>query len=355
MQTSLPGRDYTTDANPVALEWAISQIPLPGWVEECTPEDKAAGYSGIAFADSKNKCLPVSNKADTLLSGIYAFGLPDSDYKTKVLKEIEKAATVWGIEETLSEYAMLFEEEKKASCESRPVEKCAMSVKMENGVVEHFYPLNNPLEICDSANAIVHDLQAGKIPVEWASDACVELRKQAKALSLSKEEIPPFAWEQGEERDLFLEGARVMLGTRKNAAAESFPLYEEIINTVEKNHESAKEAEHLIGDVDRVLGIDYTKGHPTPRRVLFCGPSEEEFAKLAGSTITLDGILIPVQEVAAAKESDIRTYWAKDDAERVVDLTKAAGAATNRAAQEIAEQLPEELQKEIVQFLIRGS
>lgn len=350
-KNSLPGYDHTTDANPVALHFAESARPLPDYAKgENLSTEKLASYMTGAFADQKNRLFPLTNAGHTLCSGIYALGLPDSPEKEAVLSAVEKTAAVWGIAEDWQAYKDIFQSAVKVASSGEAYPQYALSVDEE-----HYYPLDGPQEIQKSAALLETHAAEGRLPAGWITDAAREIVKAAACHGMQASELPDFVVRVGTERELDFERAESLLFTRKlacDAQGADFTLYEDIVKAAAEEPENIEQHLQMLEELDLANGIKYGAHNPLPSEILYSGLTKEEFDKFAHTQVIIAGVMVPQQVVGAVKEAAVRQWWAKEPAEKILTVVKAAvDHARSTEANAAAGALDEATAAEFLKFL----
>jgi hypothetical protein len=351
MQTSLPGHDHTTDANPVAIHFAESVAPLPDYCKEL---EKTAGFAANAFADQRNSLFPISSPGHTLMSGLYALGLPDSPTKAAALAKIEAAVSSWGIKEDWEKYATAFNTAVKEAAAEEAFPVYALTIE-ETG--EHYYPIGNSGELQKSASALHIHAREGRIPASWISEAGRTIKTAAARFGMSENELPSFINEIGRRRELDFDRALALTHTRKAACeanGNDFTAYEDVVKAAsEASPEELPDFIQLIEDLDIANGIKYGSHVPLPEQIFYSGMTSEEFEKFASAHIPIAGVLIPQTVVGSVKEASVRQHWTKNDAESLLGCIKAAvDFDTSLQATQAFDALPETLNKEFLAFLV---
>ena len=359
MNTSISGQDHLQDQNPVALKWAAEQIPLPEYCSSAHGVEKIAAMNpDVVFADVKNKSLPVCDAGNTLKSAIYAFGFPESDEKSFLVRKLAQVADVYGITEDFNKYQALFAGLNKSASAISPDEdlasKHAFSFQEDDNVVSHFYPIDSPEAVAKSAFEMPRHLNEGRFPADWAVDMSRNIVKAARAFGMLDNELPEFVVKNAEERELDLDLAARLIESRRPFAGENFEAYTELMKAATLAEDHIAELIEIVEALDEQFNVKYAAHVPLPTRVFYSGMRAADMEKFAMSRVMVSGVIIPQQAVASVKEAAVRMFWPEKDADRIMKVVKSASESdTSLVANSYITEWTEAQQNDFLAYLVR--
>ena len=314
-------KDQITDACPRPLLFLESLGVMPP-SEKSAADTSLGSLASNAFALPGKRLFPVHTKRAAWESCVYFHG---SGYNEPQVREnLEKAARAWGIADEVTHAISMFTTE---STKSASANHFALEV---NGL--GYYPLGSEVERELSADAMVDDLREGRLPLPLFRKAACEVVKTAGEVGL-----PPQVLRLGTLRLPDFEGAREELPLRKEAAKESYGMYEAILNTAEQEYTESQDDPltkaasmdkyaELMHELDTQVGVEYDDRTVDPWTLLFTGASAQDIAKAAGETVFICDRMIPVQALMNIPEKDLRNHFRTPDAELLMDFQKSASA-----------------------------
>jgi hypothetical protein len=351
-------QDQIKDQNPRALFHLQKQEGAPEWAKSASipAPDDLKGLSNAAFACPQTRSLPVHTKESCWQSAAYYWGQDqrDPDIETRLkaaARALDMAADLEWVESQL-----------QTRTKSASAPRYALNLIMEEGQEQGFYPLGDDEQLVESADALRKDAHDRRLPVECLRDASVELLKEARARDL-EDQMPAVVIKWGEERIPDPVGARVNINLRKCASTVHADLYEDLYlgwceelekaaDYRERDQLTEKWAELLV-DLDRLAGVErYHDMQPHPYAVLNAGPTHAELEKVANQTLFLGETMVPARALVSVPEAEVRKYFRKDAAARILGIQKLASADTWAANRDLGE-LDEELGRELLRLTLR--
>ena len=312
-------KDQIVDACPRPLLFLESQGVVPEF-EKSAADSQVESLAPNAFACPGKRLFPVHTKRAAWESNVYFTGSGYTDPQVK--DNLEKAAKAWGIEEDVSHAVSMFttQQVKSASANRYALEVDGLG----------YYPLGSEFERELSADAMVEDHHEGRLPLPLFRKAAREMVKNAGDMGL-----PLKVLRLGESRLPDFEGARAELPLRKEAAKDSYSMYEDILNTAEQEYTESQEDPltkaaalekyaDLMCECDESLGIRYDDRVVDPYSLLFTGASAREIEKAARETVFICDRMVPLQAMLAIPEQDLRNHFRTPDAELLMEFQKSA-------------------------------
>ena len=181
--------DQSTDYSNRKLYNYLTGVDLPSFVKEAGIEDVVAGKltPKTAFADPLNRLFPINTKARVYVSNAYFVNSID-DLKTKfggaylqkVATEIDRAADLFMISETLSEYNKIAYDRLTDEYEEKGI-----ACKIASDEIELF-SIKTAADVSRCANHFVNTIQ--KYPFEWRRNISEQFIKAAEQFDL--DELP---------------------------------------------------------------------------------------------------------------------------------------------------------------------
>jgi len=295
--------DYTQADNPMFLYTAAVNHPFPEWVSnQAVPEaSEFEKLASTAFADSKNRRLPVSSKVSTFYSALDLFARPDT-YGEQTFERIKQACAFFGIEQDVAPYALMFvdRQEKSAAIDELPGQY-ALDTELGG---EHFrlFPVNDKQDVQMSAEELSKMASDGRIPYVLARQAARTIVMKADELDAR---IPSLLRKAGEARyPDFAKAAKALIG-RTALVGELDPAieadYQEAVKVAaeaEDELQAAEECVEKIATLDLLLGIDnalLSARATDPAAIVYQGPSVVEVEKAAADNVAVtDTVTIPL-------------------------------------------------------------
>lgn len=312
-------KDQIVDACPRPLLFLEEKGITPDF-EKSASDSQVESLAPNAFACPGKRLFPVHTKRAAWESNVYFAGSGYTDPQVK--SNLERAARAWGIEDDVAHAVSMFTTE---STKSASANRYAIEV---NGC--GYYPLETQLDRELSADAMVEDLRDGRLPLPLFRKAARAMVKNASDIGL-----PPQVLRMGVTRLPDFQGAREELPLRKEAAKDSYEMYEAILNTAEQEYTESTEDPltkaaslekyaELMCELDENLGIRYNEQVLDPYSLLFTGASEQDIEKAAGETVFICDQMVPLQAVLAIPEQDLRNNFRTPDAELIMEFQKSA-------------------------------
>jgi hypothetical protein len=351
-------QDQIKDQNPRPVFFAQKQEGAPDWAKSASipAPDDLKGLSRAAFADPDNRSLPVHTKESCWQSAAYYWGQDHRD--PQVEARIKSAALAFGIDKDVE----WVETRLRTRTKEASAPRFALTAIMEDGAEAGFYPLGDEEQVLESAEAFRKDAHDRRLPAECVRAAAVELLKEARNLGVESE-VPVVVQKWGEERIPDPVGARVNINLRKCASVGQADLYEDLYSggctelekaaNYEERDEITEKWAGLLVDLDRLAGIEtYHDMQPHPYAVLNAGPTHAELEKVASQTLFLGDTLVPARALVSVPEAEVRKYFRKDAAARILNIQKLASSDIWGANRDLAE-LDEELGRELLRLTLR--
>jgi hypothetical protein len=356
---STEGLDQHKDNNPVAIRFAETQAPFPEYCGAAkVASETLAELPKTAFADRENRALPLTTPGDTLLSGIYAMGLPASEYRDTMLGTLRKSAEAFGITEDWDRYHTFFTSVSKQAAAETPGVKYALTVTT-NEVPRHYLPLRSPSEVQKAANVLIRQLTSGELPASFAVGAMRNIKEAALELGMTLKDLPARVVAGAANRVYDEKAATALLATRDHVCRDNpelSELYRDLVKAAgtAESDEDQQDRLALIEELDRSHGVKYASGIPLPHELVFSGVTERAFEKFADSQVVVFGTLVPATVVGSAPREGIQNYWAKESAEKLAGACDLAGAGNAAGASEALQALPDNTQREFLRFLLEA-
>lgn len=245
---------------------------------------------------------PIGSKGETWLSYAYAYAQNDA----KALKDLNKAAQYWGIEEDIKKIT----ETPLVKKASESFDKYAMIVEMEDGRMKKLFPINDEYEIRKSA----HDLANNKInlPIEYFVETACTIVKEAKANNIELKELPYSVVKFGEDKmfdpDMFVKIADERIALLENEEhKEDYRELQKLAHIIE-NHKDLLET---CCEFDRDFNFDksYGKSIHDPYAAVYSGMEVDLFTKIANQNSVLGEHLIPVEALLKVAKEEIKVCF----------------------------------------------
>ncbi len=320
--------DPVNDNNPVPLYRADALHAFPEWVtkEAMVSPANVAHLHQSAFADPVRREFPIHTKVATFLSYAYAMGAGDVD--EVVVKNIEKAASAWGIADELAPYAALLDESTKEASAPQPF---ALVVERDSGPTGYF-----PCGDAHDTDASIRGICRSFGDSRWNAELTGAQIKQAatklvEAADRQGVDVP------GILRDLhdrtpdaasavkFASIRQFMTGCDDETAG----LYKEAAAAVTDG--DVDQCLDVWLELDRACGVKYSKTHtPSPWHAFYAGVSEADIEKVAAANVFIGAAPVPAMILAGVRADDIDAAFAGDD--RTIVKAACAHAATNAMA-----------------------
>ena len=183
--------DFLTDQNPLPFYKAASAELFPDFAaENWTQPADVENLPRTAFADPARREFPVHTKVATLLSAIYAAGVPlyvpdQAGDQAHIMEAIKSAAEVHGISEDVERVCDYFASfARKQASEATPD---AFALK-DGDVV--FYPVKTATDVRSSGVGVANDFADRRLPVGEAREAAMNIVKRATELRMQPAELP---------------------------------------------------------------------------------------------------------------------------------------------------------------------
>jgi len=349
-------KDFVRDANPKPLYKVGSLKSIPEYVRDYTipTPESLENLSSAAFADKENKLHPIHEKAATILSAVYLHGTGKA--VSKEMDNVKAAAAIFGTSKDLEQILadLTQETEKSASAVEVPQTAYAITVEFEEGKQASYYPISNEVQVRDSAVALNNHLLTGKIPSDWVYTSAVNIVKAANAFNMSTHDIPSRIRRIGIERLVDIEHAKEAAALRQydGVDAEGVKLYEDLVKVAEEDPDNIPECIKLWSDLDMSHGVKYANTF-TPEEAFYAGERLDRLEKLAGETVIVKDVMVPLNSFIRLDETTVKTFFRKEAALTISEALTLAAVNPADATQTIAA-LDEENQTELLKLLIKA-
>jgi hypothetical protein len=322
--------------------------------EAAVSQDCADSLPDSAFADPVNREFPIDTPGHVWLGYGYCklAGVKNAD----IISKLETAGRLHGIQDDIRRLdSHISEFYKQASAPKRyavEIDFGDPNPDSENRFIKQggkhgFYPCNSAFELEQSAVKLVHDQPL--IPIEAFAEACDTLVKTAREFNMDLRELPRRVVSYGTERIMDTDTVNHFMELRKQATGDEF--YTDLAKLAQTNPEgqSGRSYATLCVNADRLNGYKQAKSEPDPFQIFGSGPTVEAVDRSIESWVSIADAPIPVEKVASVKESAVRKWFAKETADRIVELIKRA--ATSKGSKLTADFM--ELDLKVQQHFLR--
>lgn len=303
---------------------------LPEFAKEAAviEREEVDGLRDNAFADKRERKLPLHTKAASYLSALWYYGHSDPDPRLE--DRILKSAEFFGISKEVSEIPKnLGYFDKKASEEDTSAGFALVVDRgADRGGVQRYYPMTDDYEVVKSAREADRAFFDGRLPPEYFRAASVELCKRAKALEIQEHELPRTVRENGQDRLPDFDRVKsAALLTRKQAGVDERGL-EIYANIIEEFREDGdlEEAESNWNRMDQVCGVKYASGVPTLYELLYNGETMDrsDIEKYASENVVVGGVVIPGNVLGALPREKVAAYFGEDRIPVIEEILEAS-------------------------------
>lgn len=329
--------DFLTDQNPRAFYKAAAAELFPAFaVDNWTQPEEVESLPPTAFADPGRREFPVHTKVASVLSAVYAAGMPlyapdaDTDVAA-VTARIKQAAAVHDISEDIErvfEHFAAFT--RKSAAEAAPADMFALRTESLA-----CYPIVTAFDVSESARGIDEDYTAGRLPLKQARQAALSTMKRASALRMDldyfTDNVRLLGAENFPDPDMLRKQAswRTKL-TGDTAYEESAELF-----CTDFSEEVKQACADIWQELDVLHKVDVGPFTPPVPAVLFSGMPKEQFSKLANSYVWFGENMVPCPIVASLSEESIKRAYTEAERESVREVVKAAAELRGEHATEL--------------------
>lgn len=290
-------KDFITDNNPVSLNFVVSKVDVPEYVEKELPLEGLEKLASHKFADVSNKLFPIDTPSNIWKSYTYLVGTPELKKSAK-FESIRDAVLLAGcaknITYDLRTIDSIFEQSTtKEASEDTGEEDFALILEDEQGDLTGYYPIDTPYNIKKSSFAAAND--SYKLPEEVLWDISKRIVKAAKEQSVDISELSEKMSRYGNSYTVNFEFAEKVAAQRAWYAKdeESKELYQELVKTAKEDKSSIEELVEGWCILDRKNGIKYSHNILSPIQAFFSGYDEEDLEKEASQYVAVEDSLVP--------------------------------------------------------------
>lgn len=341
--------DQTKDSNPLPL-YRVEQLlqgGMPEYIKTAGIMTKEAttGLSALAFADPANLEFPINTKIATYLS--YAYFKGADRQNAEIERRIKNAATNFGIVTDLEAVDTALASVKAASA---PEDRYALPAgwsKEAGHEATAVYPMNDREDVEASAHQLARDVDI--VPPSVFHKAARALVAEAAKTGAT---LPAIVKTAGVDRYPDFEKAAFHLSSRwDNMHPEAKDLYQEIVKSAQESGSDDVDAfADMAVELDRAHGVKYGSGlHIHPYNAFYSGHAKSEVEKIAGATLFLLDVPVPVGAVVGISEDAINSRFSKNTAQALQSMRKLASTEPRRAELEF-EKLDKTVQKEFLKI-----
>jgi hypothetical protein len=329
--------DFLTDQNPKAFYKAATADLFPDFAaENWTQPEEVAGLAATAFADPARREFPVHTKVATVLSAVYAAGMPlyaaDSDTDVPaVLERVKRAAVVHGIGDSVDKVIEHFASfSRKSAAAAAPQDMFAL-----RGDNFACYPIVTQFDVSESARGIDEDFSAGRLPIKQARQAALMTMKRATELRMDPDYFTDTARLLGSDQLPDVETLRKHASWRTRITGDT--AYEESAEFLcgDFSEEVKQACAEIWQELDSTHKVDIGPFVPPVPTVMFSGSSRDKFTKLANSYVWFGENMVPCPVVASLSEAVIKRAYTEAERPKVQEVVKAAFELRGEAATDL--------------------
>jgi hypothetical protein len=352
--------DYIRDQSGRHLLHLASLIEEPDYVKKSSLElDEIAQLSSHEFADPTRRELPIHTPGHTFISWGYckSAGISNPD----ILQRIQKAGELHQIADDLKKIDEAFATQTK-SASAAPAPRYAIYMDFEEpestssnphkraGGVHGFYPINDDLQIEESARKLAND--RSRIPIELFVEGCREIVKIASTKNVPKSALPPVVLSYGEERLADVEHVKIASARRVRLTGD--PIYNDIALSFLEADEPDRDAyASLMKQADDQNALKYSKALEDPWSVFHSGKSASAHQREMDAWAVINDSAVPVSAVRSVPDSTFQKFFAKADADTLISFTKEAATRSGPDITNAAETLDKDLARRYLAVLAR--
>lgn len=326
----MPTTDYTHTNNPRSISIAEMAIPFPEWIKG-HPIPTAQGLeklASVAFADRKNRLLPVHEKEAAFFSAIDYFANV-GNYPEETFAQIKEACDHFEIGNDVAPYADYFAGvfEKRASEEVPQVDPGRFAIETTlNGREFRLLPLNDAYEISKSAKDLGKMVDENRIHYLMFVDAAREIVKAAMDACVVHE-LPGLVVQAGTPRFEDLDKAASLIETRRELTKNhegAFSEYEDALKQAASGEITPEDCMRKIAATDSAIGLRYNFNprHPVPlpHNIVFCGPTLQEVEKAAAENVVIRGVPVPLTVLRNVDKLEAEYHLEKEASASFLEL-----------------------------------
>jgi hypothetical protein len=284
---------YTMDPR---HQQALSSLAQAGQLPDFVSLEPVDVTGAGVYADDAQQ-LPLHTKAAAYTSAAlhYAYGDPDP----VVEQRLHKAAAAFDILGDVDSAQQHFTNLRAAAVVKSAAAPAESLYALEvDG--RRYYMLKTAEDVILSGRGVVQDLYEKQLTPSLAQKAAQALVKRAESLGLDLNYLPARLVTLGTPRapnlaQLALHSDRI----KQACAPELGEIYDTIVKSAGTGTQDADEAATLWEQADSLRAADYSR-ELTPHEIMFSGALESDLLKVAGHSLLLGGVLIPLEALDAA-------------------------------------------------------
>ena len=347
--------DYITESSGRHLLRLSNLLSVPDYVKEASIiEEDIIPLPAAVFGRPQFREFPLDTLGHVWLS--YGYCKSAGIRETDLLAKITKAAELHGITKDLEAIDQaLAQLTKKASHDQYyaitidfgqedPENKSASKRTGKHG----FYPLAGPFQVEESAVKMANE--KSRIPLDLFVDGCRNIVKRAKELNVPTNYLPKAILEYGIER--VPDDNVVKMAAAQRVEQTGDEIYNQIAEAALTNPESAYDYAELWLRADRQNGVKISKATMNPYQIMNSGPTVDQVDNFIESWVSIAGAPVPRVKVATMQEEVVRKSFAKEVADKLMDLIKQASKTSGADLTNAFNELEKNVQVNFMKLLL---